>query len=345
MKRLAILTLIFLITVGSLFLGNFILFLTTPYGNGVRMRIEPGEGFDSITLRLSDAEVLSNQTLFKVYVRLKRAGTRIRAGEYDFPPGVTPRGLLSLLMSGDFAKLRITIPEGWTVREIAAHLGQQGLLDPEGFIRQTADPVLIQSLGLSVRTLEGYLFPDTYEIYRPKGAEEVIRKMVSRFREIYDETLQKRAVEVGLPDQEVVILASIVEREAGVSEERPIIASVFLNRLRNKMPLASDPTIIYGIPDFSGNLTRADLERPGPYNSYLNPGLPPTPIGNPGLASIRAVLWPAETDYLYFVSRNDGTHQFSKTLEEQGAAVYKYQVLQRVGETQSRSPITETSPR
>ena len=149
-----------------------------------------------------------------------------------------------------------------------------------------------------------------------------------RFKEIYAKEFEARTLELGLTQEEVVNLASIIEKETGRAEERPLIASVFKNRLKKGIPLASDPTIIYGIKDFSGNLTRKDLAKPGPYNSYLNLGLPPTPIANPGRDSIRAVLYPAETDFLYFVSKNDGNHHFSKTEAEHMAAVRKYQSSQ-----------------
>ncbi len=320
--------LVFAVLVGvGVLAANMVLFTMTPSGEEARsIVVEPGMPPGHILKELEDKGVISNQALFKAYMILRRASGKIRAGEYQFPPHLRPAEVLALLLKGDFAKRRVTIPEGWTMRDIARYLGEQKLVEPEDFLRKCQDASFIQSLGFSETSLEGYLFPDTYEIYKPKNAEEVLKKFVNRFKEIYSEEFEKRAAAQGLPRQQVVILASIVEKETADDSERPLIASVFLNRLKKDMPLATDPTIIYGIPDFNGNLTREDLTRPSPYNTYLNKGLPPTPISNPGEASLRAVLYPAETNYLYFVSKRDGTHHFSKTEEEHLEAVKKYQL-------------------
>ena len=328
MRRL-VATLSLLALIGAL-LGslNLIFFIHLPYGEGeeTTVTVEPGLNLGQVIDLLSREGLISNRPLFKAYVVLENAGGRVRAGEYRFPRPVTPKQLLALLLSGDFARRRITLPEGWTAREIATYLETLGVIPAAPFLEKVTDPDYSRTLGFPYSSLEGFLFPDTYEIYQPKGAEEVIEKLVGRFREVYQTEFQARARERGMTDYEVVTLASIVEKETGRADERPLIASVFLNRLARGMGLDSDPTVIYGIPNFSGNLIRADLERPGPYNTYLNAGLPPTPIANPGRESIRAVLFPAETDYLYFVSRNDGSHEFSRTLEEHGRAVYRYQV-------------------
>lgn len=327
MKRLlAVLLLVASVIIG-VFLLNLFLFIRTPSGNTEQsLLVERGMPLGAIVRELEEKEVISNGPLFKAYILFKRAGGRIRAGEYLFPPRIRPNAVLGLLIKGDFATRRMTIPEGWTAREIAAYLGGLQLVDPDRFLERCADQELIRSLRLSVPKLEGYLYPDTYEIYRPRDEEEVIRRLVGRFKEVYSRDFEGRAREVGFSDEEVVTLASMVERETARPDERPLIASVFLNRLKKGMPLASDPTVIYGIADFSGNLTREDLNRPNPYNTYLNTGLPPTPIANPGSDSIRAVLYPATTDYLYFVSRNDGSHQFSATEGEHNAAVRRYQL-------------------
>lgn len=333
MKRaVATLLLVASIVAGVLAL-NLLAFLATPYGKTVSLTIEPRMTLDQILDRLEENGLLSNRPLFKFYLWAVGADKKIRAGEYEFAADLSPRRLLGLLLKGDFAKLRITIPEGWNVREVADFLGE--LVDPAEFRQKVADAALIQKLGLQVPQLEGYLYPDTYEIYRPQGAEEVIVKMVGRFREVFSELTSETLS--GLTENQVVILASLIEKETGRPEERPVIASVFLNRLKGGMALASDPTVIYGMANFSGNLTRADLERPGPYNTYLNPGLPPTPICNPGREALRAALNPAVTDYLYFVSRNDGSHAFSRTIEEHARAVYQYQVHG----LQEKLPITD----
>lgn len=361
MKRLfAVLVIVLCVAAGVFFLNLFV-FVHTPFGETEHpLRIERGTPLNLVVKELREKGVISNTPLFKNYLLLKRAKGKIRAGDYTFPPHLKPNEVLALLMKGDFARLRITIPEGWTVREIAAHLGNSGnsgnsrLVNPDLFLQKCSDPAFISSLGFSVSHLEGYLFPDTYEIYKPKNEEEVLRKFVGHFKEVYAKNFEARAREVGLSEQEVVILASIVEKETGKKEEWPLVASVFLNRLKRGMPLASDPTIIYGIgggitggPNgFSGNLHRNDLNHPGPYNTYLNAGLPPTAISNPGADSIRAVLYPAETDYLYFVSKNDGTHHFSRTEAEHNAAVRKFQINRprHLAETRPSLPILPSAP-
>lgn len=327
MRRLSAVLFIGLAIAGGLFVLNLYFFVKIPSGESERrLRIERGEPVDAIVRNLEEHGIVSNAFLFKLYLVLKRAGRNVRAGEYLFPPRLRPAEVLDLLMKGDFATGRITIPEGWNAREIAAHLEGAGMVKAGLFLQKCSDPAFIASFGLSVPNLEGYLFPDTYEIYKPKDEEEVLKKLVARFWEIYAKEFEARAREIGMSQQDVVILASIVEKETGRKEERGLIASVFLNRLKIGMPLATDPAVIYGLPNFSGNLTRQHLTTPGPYNTYVNIGLPPTAIGNPGAESIRAVLWPAMTEYLYFVSRNDGTHQFSKTEAEHNAAVRKYQL-------------------
>jgi UPF0755 protein len=187
----------------------------------------------------------------------------------------------------------------------------------------TADADLVASYEIDGPSLEGYLFPDTYFVSRDMAPRQIIDLMVKRFWEVYHDLVEHRQVEMPLRD--VVTLASIVEKETGLPEERPVIASVFLNRLKRKMRLESDPTVIYGIKDFDGNLKKKDLDLPGPYNTYCHFGLPPGPIANPGRESLRAVLTPAETEYLYFVSKNDGSHHFSATLSEHNRAVARYQ--------------------
>lgn len=319
-----------MIVITSIFIGvlivNLFFFLETPFGDSnVSLRFEKGTSVNEIISRLEKSQVVSNIPFFKAYVWFTGTGSSLRAGEYIFPPRQTPRDVLSRLLKGDFSTHKVTIPEGWTARQIAIHLAGLDLVDPRAFLLKCIDQKFIKSLGLNVPTLEGYLYPDTYEIYKPKDEEEVIRKMVERFKDVYIKNFAGQESHIGLPIESVITLASIVEKETGNASERPIIASVFLNRLKKNMPLASDPTIIYSIADFNGNLTRADLERPGPYNSYLNVGLPPTPICSPGKEAIQAVLNPLQTNYLFFVSRNDGTHQFSETEDQHFAAVRKYQ--------------------
>ncbi len=357
MKRLFAVLMILIGVVSGVFALNLFLFIETPSGQATQtLKFERGTPLKDILNQLQEKGVVSNQYLFKAYLLWKRSGSKIRAGEYEFHLPLKPQEILSMLLKGDFATYKITLVEGWTLRQIATYLEAQKLVSAEAFLAKCADPIFIQQLGLDFTKkfknsdggdrgemglfprfepthpavpgqggLEGYLFPDTYKTYRPKDEEELIRKFVERFRKVFTPEFEARAREMGLSQNDVVTLASIVEKETADKTEKPLVASVFLNRLKKGMALATDPTIIYGIHNFSGDLKKSDLERPGPYNTYLNVGLPPTPISNPGLGSLKAVLFPAQTNYFYFVSKNDGTHYFSKTGEEHQQAVRQYQ--------------------
>jgi len=201
-----------------------------------------------------------------------------------------------------------------------------GLTDGPVFIRSANDIAIVKALGVEADSLEGYLFPDTYHFPKGLPLDEIMGTMVNRFQEIFSTEWQERSRQMGMSIHQVVTLASIIEKETGAAFERPLIASVFHNRLAKRMRLSSDPTVIYGIKDFDGNLTRKHLKTANPYNTYLNKGLPPGPIANPGVAALEAALYPAETDYLYFVSKKDGTHQFSTSFKEHNRAVRKYQL-------------------
>jgi UPF0755 protein len=239
-----------------------------------------------------------------------------------------PLHVLSVLAKGQVKRHLVTIPEGFTLTQIAQLLENLNLVEKKGFLRETSSPAFINALGLSQLagpTLEGYLFPDTYHLLREMDPEEVIQMMVHQFRKVFGPDFVHWASESGISEREVVILASIIEKETSLSEEKPLISAVFHNRLRKKIPLQSDPTVIYGIRNFNGNLTKENLMRPTPYNTYLFAGLPPTPICNPGRDSLLAAVRPAPVSYLYFVSKNDGSHYFSSDIEEHNRAVWKYQ--------------------
>jgi UPF0755 protein len=217
------------------------------------------------------------------------------------------------------------IPEGWTAAEVAQRLGALGLAEPEAFLAVVHDPASAGTLGVEGKSLEGYLFPETYFLQRGIEAPEIARMLVEQFLAAW-RPLEEEARAQGMTMREVVTLASIVEKETGAATERPLIASVFRNRLRIGMRLDSDPTVIYGIARFDGNLRRVDLENEqNPYNTYRIAGLPPGPIANPGGDALRAVVRPAQSDYLYFVSRNDGSHEFSRSLQEHARAVQRWQ--------------------
>jgi len=283
-------------------------------------------GFRKIKKILTDNGVISDDIRFTLLARFIGAAHRLKAGEYIFYPGQTPYQILIMLEEGKVIQRAVTIPEGLNLQQIADIWSAGGWVDRDKFLALTTDQAMIKDLKLQAASLEGYLFPDTYHLTKGYQSEvEIIKMMVGRFTEVYEEIRKEVKSEVPFSRHEVVTLASIVEKETAQPQERPLIARVFLNRLKKNMRLQADPTVIYGRDDFSGNLTRQDLEEPSPYNTYTIKGLPPGPIASPGRAAIEAVLKPAEGDFLYFVSRNDGTHYFSRNLAEHNRAVAKYQ--------------------
>ncbi len=294
------------------------------------VELPKGAALPAIAAILHAQGVVRSPRLFEIYARAKHAAAKLHAGEYEFARGMTLNDILAKIVRGDVKRYQLTVIEGWNLRDIDKMLLTKDFVPPalaQEFMQLVYDPAYIASLGLTgTASLEGYLFPDTYLIARPKDAREIIDPMVKRYKQIYTDALRTRAREIGMTDHQVLTLASIIEKETGRGDERPIISSVFHNRLKSGIQLATDPTVIYGIPNFNGNLRRSDLERPGPYNTYLNPGLPPGPIASPGADSIKAALYPAETNYFYFVSKNDGSHYFSATMGEHARAVQHYQV-------------------
>jgi UPF0755 protein len=297
--------------------------------SAAEVAISKGSHLNAVAAQLERGGVIRSPKIFSFYARLKGVSGKLHAGEYEFPAGISIDDVLNAIVEGEVKRYRFTVIEGWNLKDIEKMLSEMEFLGPkiaEEFSKLIYDTNYHESLGVGgVLSLEGYLFPDTYVIDRPKGAKEIIEPMVKQYKGVYTDAFRKRAKELGMTDREVLILASIIEKETGKGEERPIISSVFHNRLKKGMVLASDPTVIYGIKDFDGNLRRRDLERPGPYNTYLTAGLTPGPICNPGKDSIEAALYPAKTDYFFFVSKNDGSHHFSKTMGEHSRAVIHYQ--------------------
>ncbi len=275
--------------------------------------------------RLERAQLIRSQLAFVLLGRIMRADQHLKVGEYAVHAGMKPGDMLSKFMSGQVVLHQVTIPEGYTIVELAQVFAQQGLADPEALIDLAHDQDFIQSLSIEAPSLEGYLFPNTYKFARHTKPREVLREMVRGLRGAFNQDLQQRAREIHMSLHQVLTLASVIEKETGVEQERELISSVFHNRLRLGIPLQSDPTVIYGLDSFDGNIRKKDLDSKSPYNTYRVRGLPPGPIANPGLGAIRAALYPAPTKHLYFVSRNDGTHQFSSTLAEHNRAVDKYQ--------------------
>jgi UPF0755 protein len=287
--------------------------------------IPDGSTFQHVASLLEREGLIKSRTVFVLLGKSQSADRKVHAGEYELNPGMTPAEILSKLLNGQVLLHPLTIPEGLTFTQIADLASDQGLTDRAEFLRLAKDREFIVSLGLKAETLEGYLYPDTYKFPRPIKSREVMVAMVEQLRQEVGPDLLARMQELKMTMHEVLTLASVIEKETGSGGERPEISAVFHNRLKKHIPLQSDPTVIYGLPAFDGNLHKKDLSSPSPYNTYRVQGLPPGPIANPGIQAIRATLYPSDSRSLYFVSRNDGTHEFSATLIEHNQAVEKYQ--------------------
>jgi UPF0755 protein len=300
----------------------------TPMGSSdqpVSVSVPSGQSFDDTLRQLQHAGIVRSPRRFEILARLKGLDTKIQAGEYWLTPDVTPRKLLQQLVTGKVRMHALTLPEGYTIRQYAAIVAQKELASAEAFLSVAADAALAHEYGIPGESLEGYLFPDTYHFPKGLPPKHLVDHMIAKFWEVFKPEWEDRARELNMTLHEIVTLASIIEKETGAPAERKLISSVFHNRLQRNMRLQSDPTVIYGLKHFDGNLTRKDLETPTPYNTYTTGGLPPGPIANPGAGALEAALYPAETNHLYFVSRNDGTHHFSASLKEHNRAVRKYQ--------------------
>jgi UPF0755 protein len=287
--------------------------------------IPDGATFQQVAALLEHERLIRSRLAFILRGRYQSVDRKIQAGEYEFNAGMVPAEILSKLLNGEVVLHAATIPEGLTMAQVAEVMAQHGLTDPTEFLRLVKDRVFIASLGINAETLEGYLYPDTYRFPRGVKTKEVLSAMVEHLQRVYGPELRARTKEFRMTQHQVLTLASIIEKESGASAEREEISAVFHNRLKKRMPLQSDPTVIYGLPAFDGNIRKKDLSSPSPYNTYRVVGLPPGPIANPGIQSIRAALYPSDSQALYFVSRNDGTHQFSATLKEHNHAVERYQ--------------------
>ena len=287
--------------------------------------IPDGSTFQHVAVLLEHERLIKSSSIFVLFGKYQSADRKVHAGEYELNPGMTPAEILSKLLNGEVLLHPLTIPEGLTLTQIADLVSQQGLTDREEFLRLAKDREFIVSLGIKAETLEGYLYPNTYKFPRGIKAREVLVAMVEQLGQEVGPDLLARMQELKMTMHEVLTLASVIEKETGSGGERPEISAVFHNRLKKHIPLQSDPTVIYGLPAFDGNLHKKDLSSPSPYNTYRVQGLPPGPIANPGIQAIRATLYPSDSRSLYFVSRNDGTHQFSATLIEHNKAVEKYQ--------------------
>ena len=291
--------------------------------------VEHGASLAQVARQLEKAQLIRNALATEWLGRYRGDAGRLRSGEYELAPHWTPGAILTHLRSGPVYTYAVVLPEGINATGVAERLEAAGVVDAETFLEVVRNRETAEALGLEGDSLEGYLFPETYRMPRNLRADRVARILTDQFAETWKE-LEPVARARNMSMREVVTLASIIEKETATPEERPLIASVFHNRLRRGMRLETDPTVIYGIPEFDGNLRRHHLQDgSNPYNTYKHAGLPPGPIANPGAAALRAAVEPAESDYLFFVSRNDGSHAFSRTYAEHEKMVDRYQRRRR----------------
>ena len=292
------------------------------------VEIQPGTGSASMGRRLAEAGVVRSGDVFRIAVWLRGSGRRLQAGEYRFDRPMTAAEVVDKIARGDVYVRAITFREGLTVREMAALFESAGFGPAAEFMAAARNAALIRGLDPEARDLEGYLFPDTYTLPRTTTAAQLVERMVVRFQKTMTPELQAQAAARDLSVRELVTLASLVEKETGKPEERTIVAGVYTNRLRIGMGLQCDPTVIYALMlagRYDGNIRKGDLQIDSPYNTYRYAGLPPGPIAAPGEASLQAAANPADVPYLYFVSRNDGSHVFATTLDEHNRNVNEFQ--------------------
>ncbi len=295
------------------------------------VEVAPGRQFKELCHELQEKGILRYWWSLHMLARFSNKDTLIKAGEYELAPAMTPREVLAKILSGDVFKRAVLMREGTSVWEIGKALEQAGLMKEEDFNRAVVDPALLATAGIKAQSFEGYLFPETYYFSRPVVGRDIIWRMLEEGDKHWDSSYSEQASKLKLSRYEVLTLASVIEKESGNAEEQPMISSVFHNRLNRGMKLQSDPTVIYGIKDFDGNLTKEHLQSPHPYNTYVNYGLPPGPICNAGESAIKAALFPKESNNLFFVADGRGGHVFSETLQQHNEAVAKYQLNRQGG--------------
>ncbi len=305
--------------------------LITPKGEGAEVTVDlpPGTSVRGALKILVAKNLIVDSSYIRYVGKVGESVAAVQAGEYVLSPKQSPLDLLRAMAQGKVKSYSFTIPEGLRIDEIAVSLQEQGIVTAAEFLRAVSDPKLLQQRN--VKSLEGYLFPDTYTIKKGINADQIVRLMLDNFDKQVTPELLKQAERKGMTPYQMLVAASIIEKESGGPEEYPLVGSVIHNRLRLGMLLQMDPTVIYGVKNFDGNLTRKHLQTDHPWNTYTRKGLPPTPICNPGLGAIKGAANPPQTKYLYFVSMNNGHHTFSKSLAEHARAVRKYQVQGKVG--------------
>ena len=317
--------------VAAALLAAFLLFDTYPTGSweGKLVLVPKGSRLPDVVGIFRESGILPYPQAFRALVLLTFSGRRLHYGEYAFPNPPSAFEAWRRLVRGDVIKYEVTVPPGSNLYDVAELLEAKKLSSAEAFVAAATSPAVLRRLEIPGESAEGYLFPDSYNFVKPVTPEEILEFMVRQFRKKIPPDADKKAKEAGFSLHEVVTIASIIEKETGVEDEKPLVSAVIRKRLALGMPLQMDPTVIYGVKRFDGTVTGKDLRTAGPYNTYLNRGLPPGPITNPGLGSLDAALNPSRTEYLYFVSKNDGSHTFSRTLPEHIRAVEQFRRASR----------------
>jgi UPF0755 protein len=298
----------------------------------IEVHIPEGSSYKQAIEILSKNRLLRDKNLFLLIGKITSVDRRIKAGYYSFWGNMSPYEIFKKLVEGKIIESDITIVEGDTLSEIAKKLEENKIMTIEKFESLSRNRDFLKSLNIDAPSLEGYLFPETYRIPKGSKPEAVLSLMVNMLRKHFDEPLINRLRDLNMSENQLLTIASIIEKEAVVDEERPLIAAVFYNRLKKGMPLQADPTAIYGVKSYRNKITRSDLRSRTHYNTYVIKGLPPGPICSVGIKSIRAALFPADVPYLYFVSNRDGTHYFSKTLDEHIKAIKRIAEQREISE-------------
>lgn len=323
----------------TLFIHFYIALFVPPTKEKVWKEVQVTEGmsFKAVAAVLRREGIIRYRGYFEILGRLRGITRKVRAGYYGLGTHMNMWDVLDAIADGRIIEYEVVVPEGYNIYQIGYVLAQTPLLsDPQQFIRLAKDRNFARSLGIEADTLEGYLFPDTY--YLPKGisVEGIARQMVRRYKDVFDDSYRSRAEELGFTEHQIVTLASIVEKEAKIRSERKLIAAVYHNRLKRGMKLQADPTAVYGTKAWVTNVTKKDLKRRSPYNTYLRKGLPPGPIANPGQGAILAALYPEAVDYLFFVAQGDGSHYFSKDYVSHVKAIGRYRMNKKRHDSSAR---------
>jgi len=319
-----------MVLMGVLFGAHVAVFIFNPaFSYGIQeekeIRIEEGDSLKVVSDLLAQKHLISNPIYFRILGKLTSNDLKVKPGVYALHTAMRPLDILGQIVSGGILHAEVILREGLTSKAIARILDEKKIVPAQQFLKAIRDPVLLSDMEIEAESFEGYLFPSTYRFARASTPNEIIEQMVHEFNARFPASWERQSDYLGMTRHQVVTLASIINKEISSDKEGPIVSAVFHNRLKIGMRLQSDPTVIFGIKNFNGNLTREDLRTYTPYNTYRINGLPPGPISNPGEVALESALFPEDVDYLYFVSMNNGTHRFSKTLEEHNLAVNKFQ--------------------